>query len=357
MSFSFGFNNDDISDDEVEGRHQENTPVESPLVALSASLDSKVLPKLHTLESILSELQNVKLTFDNYMTPIGGNVTYRRELFDIKHQVMCEDEQSDLVNDILMGNSNDVDLKKDVYEGGFKSWECSYDAVDKLVQLYQQPEFNKATILDLGCGTALPSCQILMQRLQNKTLALNKSTRMTLILSDFNYEVLRLVTVPNLLIHWASTVDPKKLHELTQNEESEGPVMANDELLLTPRLLEEFMEHLKQENIEIQFISGSWGQEFLEILSNLGNSIDLVISSETIYSLDTLPIVAETILKLLETNNSCLGLIAAKNFYFGVGGSVAEFVNYINKKDTSVIVNVNEVNSQLKRSLVEVYKA
>ena len=46
-----------------------------------------------------------------------------------------------------------------------------------------------------------------------------------LILSDFNYDVLRLVTVPNLLIHWASTISIEQLHELTSTTNDDDVVV------------------------------------------------------------------------------------------------------------------------------------
>ena len=68
------------------------------------------------------------------------------------------------------------------------------------------------SILELGCGTALPSCFPIKESNQFQS---SSDSGLRLILSDFNYDVLRLVTVPNLLIHWASTISIEQLHELT----------------------------------------------------------------------------------------------------------------------------------------------
>lgn len=359
MSFAFGFNDDDISDEEVSQNlpKQDETNTASKVFQNATSgLDPQFLPQVHSLESILSKLVNVRITFDNYITPIGENVTYRRELYDIKHQVMCEDgedgKQDDVVNNILMGDDNDLDLKRNVYEGGFKSWECSYDVVDYLVE--NKDSLKKLhTILELGCGTSLPSCQALLQRI---TSSEDPTVGFKIILSDFNYEVLRLVTIPNLIIHWASTLDPALLQELCNTSvegSDDGPILRNDEIILSQKLIDRFISDLGNKKIELVFISGSWGQEFLQIIE--GENIDLVISSETIYSLETLPIVAETVVELV--GGGCRALIAAKNLYFGVGGSVAEFVSYIrNKNREDIKVEVEEVNSQLKRSLISIEK-
>lgn len=359
MSFAFGFNDDDISDDEIQGTNLHTSEiVVNPLSELSSNLDPQFVPQLHSLDSILSKLINVRITFDNHTTA-GGNVTYRRELYDIKHQVMCEDNHSALVNDILMGDESAVDLKKNVYEGGFKSWECSYDLVDNLVT-HNNLILQKKVVLELGCGTSLPSCQLLL----NKLSATPTTNALTLILSDFNYEVLRLVSLPNLIIYWASTLDPNLLQELCQrevegssdtNQEASAP-LPNDEILLTPKLLRQFQNDLTSKNITIEFISGSWGNEFLSLVQPKG--IDFLISSETIYSLETLPIVAETILSLKQTSSDLSILVAAKNFYFGVGGSVIEFVNYLEKqisiRNLNLSIEVDEMNSQLKRSIIKI---
>lgn len=48
----------------------------------------------------------------------------RRELFDVRMQLMAEDEPE---AENLINNLNKSDLRTNVYEGGFKSWECSFD--------------------------------------------------------------------------------------------------------------------------------------------------------------------------------------------------------------------------------------
>ena len=76
MSFSFGFTNDDFSDDDIEeSANVNNVSVsmlnENPLDKLSGTIDESSYPKFHSLESILHTLNGVRLTFDNYTTPIG----------------------------------------------------------------------------------------------------------------------------------------------------------------------------------------------------------------------------------------------------------------------------------------------
>ncbi|KAK6868184.1 Histidine protein methyltransferase 1 [Candida tropicalis] len=354
MSFSFGFSKDDFSDDELdESSHIQpitsaqnigSTTEKSALDSLQISPEN--LPKEHSLDSLLSTLQNVRITLDNYTTN-GGNIVYRRELFDVKHQIMTEDEGDNSKLSELLIDENNNDLQKNVYEGGFKSWECSYDTVDKLSYLIENDQLKNKSILELGCGTALPSCFILLKKLQ-----LQNKQSLKLILSDFNFDVLRLVTLPNIITHWASTLPVEQLHSLVTSEDV--PRFNNDELFFTSRLLEQFKNDLLEYNIDLKFISGAWGKEFNQLVAN--DDVDFMISSETIYSPETLPIVAESIKDILSksTAQSSGALVAAKNIYFGVGGSLIEFLNYFNKIKTNEFeVTVEEINdAQLKRSLV-----
>lgn len=306
MSFSFGFTKDDFSDfsddDDDDELEESNTYIKSNQSFLNGSnsiiqplnaLDSLIItpenkPKLHNLDSILSTLQGIRISFDNYTTP-QGNIIYRRELFDVKHQLMIEEEQEEEeeegnnigVHKLLIDeNQNNNDLQKNVYEGGFKSWECSYDTVDALNKLINGSDSDSdnnnnslllsKSILELGCGTALPSCFLLLKKFQSikesNQLQSSSDSGLRLILSDFNYDVLRLVTVPNLLIHWASTISIEQLHELTSTTNDDGgggdkieSRFVNDEILITTKLIDQFKNDLNNYNIELQFISGSWG--------------------------------------------------------------------------------------------------
>lgn len=362
MSFSFGFTNEDLSDDHSDICPPEklSTEVKSGgkvLDEATSKLPKSLLPKVHSLKSIAASLVGVRLTYDSCSTPCRNNQVFRRSIFDVKYQIMSEDESGeDLTRDLLLAEKNEAsDLKKNVYEGGFKSWECNYDVIDDLSDNYETyQEFRN--ILELGCGLALPSCYLLKRRLMSKA-----TQPFVLILSDFNFEVLRLITVPNLIKHWAATLDPRHLTYLTTSTsktadgyETGTPTLAQDELLLTELLVNEFLELLSVSNIEVELISGAWGKEFVNILA--GFQIDFILSSETIYSIDTLPVVAEIIRELFYRSRASqkLAVVAAKNQYFGVGGSVYDFVSYLRRmKDSHLELSIREINEQnLKRSII-----
>ena len=66
----------------------------------------------------------------------GSSVTIpRRELFDVRAQLMAEDQTPDEL--AISGLSSD-DVQPNVYEGGFKTWECSLDLSHYLLTLLEQ---------------------------------------------------------------------------------------------------------------------------------------------------------------------------------------------------------------------------
>lgn len=111
----------------------------------------------------------------------------RRDLFDARFQILNQDESAPAVYD--KGKQREAptsdereeaqfidessDLVKGVYEGGLKTWECSLDLVDCLAQRGYHPDHvgddkvRGTSILEVGCGTAVPTCA-LFSRLLNE---------------------------------------------------------------------------------------------------------------------------------------------------------------------------------------------
>lgn len=312
MGFLFGF-----TEEQLDTPNPQSTPQSvNPTRTLDAfPVDPQNQPQRHLLTDVLTRLEDVRISFEKYTT-VNGNLVFRRELFDVRHQIMAEDIELP-VRQLLVALNGD--LEKNVYEGGFKLWECLYDVID---YIHSQGLGQWQSLVDLGCGTALPSAYMLPQLLQ-----LDQSH--TLILSDFNYDVLELVTVPNLILNWYMTTNPQ---------------LEKAEVVLTKELLAEFLDTITKHHVTIDLISGSWGTQFMEMVP----TVDVVLTSETIYHEETLPLVAEMIGKWQPQ----VAVVAAKNIYFGVGGSVTEFVRYF-KLISSMEVEEREVGiSQLKRSIV-----
>jgi protein-histidine N-methyltransferase len=243
--------------------------------------------------------------------------------------------------DVAIG-LGDEDIRTKVYEGGLKSWECSVDLAE---YLHSQSHPSADTTLELGCGTALPSLALF-----RKLLLLGEGagrTRKRMVLADYNEDVLQLVTLPNLLLTWVMIAKNGG-----RGVELPGDLDVSDELKL------EFAEDLERKGIELAFVSGGWGNGMLEILNDCaaGQGFDLVLASETIYSPDTTPEFVGVLLGSLK-KRSARGLVAAKRIYFGVGGSVEDFVWLVGKRDagqwsTRIARDVTEVG--VGRVIVEV---
>lgn len=118
----------------------------------------------------------------------------------------------------------------------------------------------------------------------------------------------------------------------TANEEA-APVPQEEELDITPGLLDEFKNDLTRRGISVDFISGAWSRDFVDLVFlTRGNDEckTLIMASETIYSPASLRAFSETLLSLLRRSSAAAvksrALVAAKKVYFGVGGGVDEFL-------------------------------
>ncbi len=138
-AFSFCFSGDDIEDVLME----EAEPIlQSPpsQIAETGSLrraSSSAFPiagqplipaKSHDLESMLKTLPS-KIAYSTLIIQLDDGTEVcipRRELWDVRVQLMAEEDDEGL------GNLGKDDVKTGVYEGGFKSWESSVDLVKEL---------------------------------------------------------------------------------------------------------------------------------------------------------------------------------------------------------------------------------
>lgn len=363
MSFSFGFSSKDFSDDEIDNDGQSaGLEAVAPASSVNPLDEARLLgkdvvqPQWDDLKTVLGSLKDVRVSFEQFSTPRNHTVLYRRELFDVKHQLMSEagDGDEDSVElDILIGETSE-DLRKNVYEGGLKSWECSIDVVDYLSELKSGLE-DIDCVLELGCGTALPT-----EYIYSMVLKMAPTTGLTFILSDYNKSVLRLVTIPNLIITWAKAVLSEEQYCQLQKCNDETIPVRSNELLLTEQLLETFYQDMQARKIKINLMSGTWGRSFTNLLTPTLNAHSgiLAITSETLYQPENLPVVAETLLDIIlaNKNSKVKALVAAKNIYFGVGGSMMEFERYLKNRiqqdDLPITYNTQNVDAGLKRSIM-----
>lgn len=68
---------------------------------------------------------NINTTQDD-QTSVKTLTLARREVFDIRTQLMAEDT-ADYANEELISGLEKGDITPNIYEGGFKTWECSVD--------------------------------------------------------------------------------------------------------------------------------------------------------------------------------------------------------------------------------------
>ncbi|KAL2135629.1 hypothetical protein VTI74DRAFT_7579 [Chaetomium olivicolor] len=343
MVFSFSFAGDDIEEDNQAPAPPPPPTAPSPAAPGAFPVQGKPLlpPTRHELDDILSKLPS-KIAFGLLDIDLGDGRTIqlpRRELWDVRVQLMAE-ENTDNPSESEAG-LGDHDVKTGIYEGGFKSWESSVDlvkvlATEKVADVLAQ---DPCVLIELGCGTALPSLALFQW-----ALAARKSEQrqgLVLTLADYNPTVLYLVTLPNLVLAWA-------LQQRGQNPALGEAFTPDDELELTPEVLEAFKQSLSSSQITLSFLSGAWSAEFVSLLYNsipgtlAHTTKTLVLGSETIYSPFALDTFSATLLSILQRERrdrpmgNARALIAAKRLYFGVGGSLDDFIDRMRGLGTSV---------------------
>ncbi|OTB07610.1 hypothetical protein M426DRAFT_317914 [Hypoxylon sp. CI-4A] len=338
--FSFSFSGDDIedkggskfADPNVSSPTQppsQTQPQTRPAASAFPVPGKPLLPATsHDLNQMLSQLPS-KIAYGILDIDLDGSGTIqlpRRELWDVRVQLMAEDDGND--TEPGLGNH---DVKTGVYEGGFKSWESSVDLV-KVLSASKSFLADRDVIprlIELGCGTALPSLALFSWSLNLRPTD-NKSV-LSMVLADYNPSVLQLVTLPNFILCWA-------LRQRAELPLLEDALSTEGELELTPEVLQAFVAFLSARKISLSFFSGAWSAEFIDLLSSdkasrieFGSRVrTLILGAETIYSPFALGAFTQTIFSLMEQEkaqgNIAGALVGAKKLYFGVGGSLDDFV-------------------------------
>jgi hypothetical protein len=200
----------------------------------------------------------------------------------------------------------------------------------------------------MGCGTALPSLALFQWKLEDE----NEGIPLDLTLSDYNPSVLSLVTVPNILLSWAQS----------KSRSSNIMLDTEGELEINESLLSSFQSDITDRSIHLNFISGAWSPAFVSLVSptpkNPANSKEgglLIIAAETIYSPFALQSFTEALMNILQTGvvGKTRGLVGAKKVYFGVGGSIEDFIEEVAKRD-GTITQIREEEDGVRRAVVEV---
>ncbi|KAF8903025.1 hypothetical protein CPB85DRAFT_1377111 [Mucidula mucida] len=273
----------------------------------------------------------------------------RRDLFDARFQVINEEDSDNAIGkdaaDFLDAPS---DLVHGVYEGGLKTWECSLDLVDYLAGNMDCHPAGKR-ILEIGCGTAVPSLYLIRTLFSGP-----RATNPTEIhLQDYNASVLELITCPNIVVAWYMSDASKPYREsaapLLDDPEAElppaDPSSAAD-IPITPKLKAAFLASLKEYSINLRFSSGSWRTLIPD------HRYDVVLTSETIYRSESVPPLVALLKSSCCPNTICL--VAAKVFYFGVGGGIAAFIKAV-KESSGDSKAVWERNAGVGRKILRIH--
>ncbi|MCJ1229187.1 hypothetical protein MMC12_005852 [Toensbergia leucococca] len=342
QAFTFNFDSDDIEDDAAGDESQKSIDGE-PLVAEKEAA-SLLHPRLISLEDLLATLPS-KISYSTHpLTATATNPIPRRDLFDIRLQLMAEDSITSAEHPLLDGLTTD-DINPSIYEGGFKTWECSLDLARYLTRKLEGnpvPTPKHLHIIELGAGTALPTSTLLSHLLTNPL------TSTTMTLTDYNSPVLHLSTLPNILLTWAS----HKNLLLT---------LPTGDLPLPASLLSTFAHDLASQNIRIAAIAGAWSPAFVDLIPAPDVTETLVLASETIYEPRTLKSFTSTLLAVLAASQSrsvpfsrSRALIAAKKMYFGVGGGVDQFLEVLREMGGRGKVVWEEDGEGIGRCILEV---
>jgi predicted nicotinamide N-methyase len=213
------------------------------------------------------------------------------------------------------------DLVKGAYEGGAKLWECAVDLTEYLLaELADGGDFkiNGSNVLELGCGHGLPgiACALLGAK--------------QVVFQDYNPDVLRTLTVPNARANGLMRFDVDK----SENDE-------------------------KKTNCHCRFLGGDWGSLAHNSELLVPNSFQVVLCAETVYELSSFGKHVAILKRALAKNKNSLCLVAAKSYYFGVGGGSHAFAEALKKDgafDVLPIYTVSDGVSNVREILKVTWK-
>ena len=229
-----------------------------------------------------------------------------------KQQSTSDSNHSDYVSSELgnglaplleLSNSSHSDLIPGVYEGGLKIWECAFDLVEYLAK--SEIQFSGRHILELGCGAGLPAIFALMTGAKNVHF------------QDYNPEVIDYVTIPSVLLNIKSMNDCSSLDV--------GFV-----------------------NYGCKFYSGDWSN--LHQLIPSGH-YDIILTSETLYCPTSQPKLLATLKYLLHPKEG-VAFVAAKSYYFGVGGSIGAFVDLVKQDGYFRVEKCEVIDCEVPREIL-----
>ncbi|CAF1341332.1 unnamed protein product [Adineta steineri] len=186
------------------------------------------------------------------------------------------------------------DLIPNIYEGGFKTWECSHDLVNYLKSIIENYQ-NITTVIELGCGSGLPG------------LELNKSQQFHVDFQDFNREVV----------------------------EQTGKQLKKEKRMYNNRMF-----------------FGDWS-DLINIIPS--RYYDIILTSETIYNISNYGKLVQLFDHALKPQGVIY--LAAKVYYFGVQGGVRQFEEFISKTGLFNTRVLQIIDANVKREILQITRS
>jgi len=278
MSFTFNFaiENEDKSEENNSNEAINNESERNGVEENDPKITTWRKAKEHFLQDSHLERISSMLSIEHFDTK--GSVLNFVNSESVSKNLISRDYSGDLTPAL----NNSTDLVSGVYEGGLKIWECSEDLVEFLHD-NKAGNLTGLKVLELGCGAALPGIYCFTEGA-------------SVWFNDYNEDVINEVTVPNMLL----------------NVPTDAP--------------------------ETRFFSGDWKDLESKILEkevkNEEQKFDLILTSETIYNVEN----QKKLISIFRNYTKVGGeiLVAAKSFYFGVGGGVRQFEGLAKKSGLNV---------------------
>ena len=220
---------------------------------------------------------------------------------------------------VNIADSAHSDLIPGVYEGGMKIWECAYDLIDYLAtEPHSIPPLAARRVLELGSGIGLPGIFALLCGAE------------CVHFHDYNREVLSCLTIPSVL---ASLISGRPKLKIGQTNQC-GMVTA-----------------MESASSKTKFYFGDWA-DFATSHSASGElPYDIILTSETIYSVQSQPKLLRAMKKLTNQSGG-LVIMAAKTHYFGVGGGVSMFRDLVERDGHFEVVVGRNITSNVPRIIL-----
>ncbi|CAI0397643.1 unnamed protein product, partial [Linum tenue] len=212
----------------------------------------------------------------------------------------------------------DSDLVPGVYEGGLKLWEGSLDLVKALRSEIHKGELSLKgkKVLELGCGHGLPG---IFACLEGAT---------AVHFQDFNAEVLRCLTIPNVNANLTQTSQSTASKDTTPIFETEWS---------------QVHQCLPHEHNDVKDTDSNSGK-------NLVYEYNIILMAETIYAISAQQSLYKLIKKCMKRPGG-VTYMAAKKHYFGVGGGTRQFLSMVKKDgvmDASLVAEVADDSSNVR---------